>query len=908
MALPYIGLTLEQVAESRRLHGANVLTQRSRKSLWERYVEKLFGDKLIVILEVAAVLSVVIAFAEYYGWAGLTPQGLRVFAEPCGILLAILLATGIAFYFEVKADKEFSLLSQARDDESVKAVRAGRVTTIARREVVVGDIVILAPGDEIPADGHILRSSQLLVDESTLTGELQSHKGLDLPHERESTYPPDHLLRGTTVMEGRATYEVTAVGDATEDGKLMHAAAIDTTVVTPLNSQLDRLGKRIAKYSYLLAALIFVGRLLTYLLQAGSDIASVDFVDYMLQSVMIVVTFIVMAVPEGLPMAVSLSLAYSMRRMLKQGSLMRRLHACETMGAASVICTDKTGTLTQNRMQVAEAVFFNREVTDADGIIAESMAVNSTAHLSDRVVGNPTEGALLLWLRDAGVDYMAVRESVVIEAELPFSTERKMMAMAVKRRDGTRRLYLKGAPEIVLDLCAAIDGNVPKQEVLIGLDKWQRSGMRTLGFAVAELADDEQPIRDKQLQAKHLHFVGYVAISDPVRSDVPAAVAECREAGIDIKIITGDTVGTATEVGRSIGIIAAAPAAGQVATGPDIAAMSDEELQQAVADLKIIARARPLDKQRVVEALQRRGEVVAVTGDGTNDAPALRAAHVGLSMGDGTAVAKEASDITILDNSFASIATAVMWGRSLYRNIQRFLIFQLTVNATACLVLLAGAAMGMQSPLTVTQMLWINLIMDSFAAVAMASLPPQRSVMKEKPRSPKASIVNRSLVNEIVLTSVIFLAALLSLQLVLEHGTAVTSFTGVLNIGVIKSALSMEYHIMEPVELSIFFTFFVMLHWWNMLAVGHYATAKGEMPIKEWRSVRTFMIIWGIILIGQLVIVELGVDLFNVKDLALWNDWLPIFVVTGIVVALSYLLRRRLWKKQRKGDAHQPNN
>lgn len=901
MAHRYIGLSEEQVAESRRLHGANVLTPPKPESLWKRYFEKLIGDKMIVILEVAAVLSSVISFAEYKGLAGLPAHGIRVFAEPVGILLAILLATGIAFYFEVKADKEFSLLSQARDDESVKVVRAGKATTIARRDVVVGDVVLLAPGDEIPADGRLLRSSQLRVDESTLTGEPQSRKGLDLPPERESTYPPDCLLRGTKVMEGRATYEVTAVGDATEDGKLMHAVAIDTSVVTPLNSQLDRLGKRIAKWSYWFAILIFAGRLVAYWLHGGDNFGSIDFIDYMLQSVMIVVTFIVMAVPEGLPMAVSLSLAYSMRRMLKQGSLMRRLHACETLGAATVICTDKTGTLTQNQMQVSRAEFFSRSVNDADGIVVESLAVNSTAHLSDRVVGNPTEGALLLWLRDMGFDYMSLREAVTIEEELPFSTERKMMATVVRRRDGTRRLYVKGAPEIVLDLCTDIDDNIPRKEVLLDLDKWQRHGMRTLGFAVAELSAGEMPIIDKRLSAERLRFIGYVAINDPVRSDVPAAVAECMEAGIDVKIITGDTIGTATEVGHLIGIDCSSE--DSVATGPEIAAMTDDELRAKVDNLRVIARARPLDKQRIVEALQANDAVVAVTGDGTNDAPALRAAHVGISMGDGTAVAKEASDITILNNSFAGIATAVMWGRSLYRNIQRFLIFQLTVNVTACAVLIAGALMGMQSPLTVTQMLWINLIMDSLAAVAMASLPPLRSVMKAKPRRRDASIVNRPILREIGWTAFVFLCALLPLQWVLEHGGEIHHFVDVFAASTYANIS--EYHSMTAAEVTIFFTTFVMLQWWNMQAVRLFAAEKGE---RGFNKCRMFLLIWVIILIGQVAIVELGVDLFGVKDLDLPGSWLPIAGITAVVVAVTFLFRCGLWKKSLKRDGSVANN
>ena len=738
----YTGLTDAQVSESRLKNGANILTPADKDPLWKRFLEK-FGDPLIIILMIAGVLSVGISCYEYWGLG----EGAGVFFEPVGIFIAILLATGLAFVFELKADKEFALLNQVNDDEPVQVIRNGNAMQVAKKDVVVGDIVILNTGSEVPADGELLEAVMLNIDESTLTGEPICHKTTDPARfDKEATFPSNHAMRGTKIMEGHGVMRVFAVGDHTENGKVFEAAQIDDSVKTPLNEQLDGLGDLITKISYGFAAAIVVGRIIMYFIGMPA-FDWISFLAYFLQTLMVAVTLVVVAVPEGLPMAVTLSLAYSMRRMLKTNNLVRKMHACETMGATTVICTDKTGTLTQNQMQVYKADFFGNP---SDEILCEGIAVNSTAQLDlsgekPQVLGNPTEGALLLWLRQRGADYLALRENTARVAELPFTTERKYMATVVKSASGKTILYVKGAPEIVFGMCRNTAG-VTKKEIDAQLLEYQNQAMRTLGFAYQEVKDGDRTIEEGRVVAENLTFLGIVAISDPVRSDVPAAVREVIDAGIKVKIVTGDTPGTAKEIGRQIGLWNdSVDGERNIITGPEFAEIPDSRLKDRVGDLKIIARARPMDKKRLVEALQANNEVVAVTGDGTNDAPALKSAHVGLSMGDGTSVAKEASDITIIDNSFSSIGRAVMWGRSLYQNIQRFILFQMTVNVAACLIVLFGAFMGMQSPLTVTQMLWVNLIMDTFAAMALASLPPSHAVMKEKPRSHTAFIINRSM-------------------------------------------------------------------------------------------------------------------------------------------------------------------
>ncbi len=877
----YTGLTDAQVAESREKHGVNILTPAEKDPLWKRFLEK-FSDPLIIILLIAGALSIGISCYEFWG----LHEGAGVFFEPIGIFIAILLATGLAFIFELKADKEFALLNQVNDDEPVQVIRNGNAVQVPRKDVVVGDIVILNTGEEVPADGELLEAVMLNIDESTLTGEPICHKTTDpADFDPEATFPSNHAMRGTKIMEGHGVMRVLAVGDKTENGKVFEAAQIDDSVKTPLNEQLDGLGDLITKISYAFAGLIVVGRLVMYFINMGGDgFDWVSFLAYFLQTLMVAVTLVVVAVPEGLPMAVTLSLAYSMRRMLKTNNLVRKMHACETMGATTVICTDKTGTLTQNQMQVYKADFFGNP---GDDIIAEGIAVNSTAQLDmsgekPAVLGNPTEGALLLWLHKRGVNYLDLKEKASRVEELPFSTERKYMATVVKSASGKTILYVKGAPEIIFGMCRDTAG-VTKAEIDAQLLEYQNQAMRTLGFAYQVIEPGDKTIENNRVVAGKLTFIGIVAISDPVRVDVPDAVNEVLDAGIKVKIVTGDTPGTAKEIGRQIGLWNDARDTDRnIITGVEFAELSDEELKKRVGDLKIIARARPMDKKRLVEALQANNEVVAVTGDGTNDAPALKSAHVGLSMGDGTSVAKEASDITIIDNSFTSIGRAVMWGRSLYQNIQRFILFQMTVNVAACFIVLFGAFMGMQSPLTVTQMLWVNLIMDTFAAMALASLPPSHAVMKEKPRSRTAFIINRPMWSSIIGVGGIFFLLLLVLLFIFEH-YSVTSLTEMFAF----IPQTGEGTTLTRYELSLFFTIFVFLQFWNMFNARAFETGRSAFHFK---GAGGFVLIALAILIGQIAIVELGGQFFSVTPLK-FMDWVIIIASTSLVLWIGELIR-----------------
>lgn len=884
---PLRGLTPQEVAESRRLHGVNVLTPPPKPSMWALFLEK-FKDPLIIVLLVAGLLSVLISIYEFVG----LDQNATVFFEPAGIFMAIILATGLSFYFEKKAEDEFEILNQVNDDELVQVIRDGNPTQIAKRDVVVGDILILNTGEEIPADAKLIEATSLNVDESTLTGEPLAAKTTDPAHfDPDATFPSNEVMRGTRVMEGHGTAEVFAVGDSTENGKVYEAAHLDEGKKTPLTEQLERLGALVTRGSYLVGGAVVVGRILMYLLST-SGFEWIPFIAYFLHTIMLAVTLVVCSVPEGLPMAVTLSLAYSMRRMLKTNNLVRKMHACETMGATTVICTDKTGTLTQNQMRVAETDFYaleGQKLTDdaQSRLIETAIAVNSTAQLdfSDekrpQVLGNPTEGALLLWLNDNGVDYRKIRSEAEVVAELPFTTERKYMATVVRTSDEGRRLFVKGAPEIVLGKCASVVGGVGRSRIEEQLLSFQEKAMRTLGFAACLLADDTVGIDDKDgVTARDLEFMGVVAIADPVRADVPDAIRECIDAGIAIKIVTGDTPATAREIGRQVGLWQDGDGARNIITGPEFGALSDSELAERVGDLKIIARARPMDKKRLVEALQKQGQVVAVTGDGTNDAPALKTANVGLSMGDGTSVAKEASDITIIDISFASIGRAVMWGRSLFQNLQRFILFQLTVNVVACLVVLAGAFMGTESPLTVTQMLWVNLIMDTFASMALASLPPSRSVMDAKPRDRRSFIITRPMWWFISATGLIFSAIILGMVYVFEHAD-VTGLADLLHVS-LGSARGLSAY-----ELSMIFTTFVMLQFWNLFNARAYATHLSAFHLDKCGE---FISIAAAIFLGQIFIVSIGGDFFNVVPLK-FEDWAIIILGTSLVLWIGEILR-----------------
>lgn len=880
---PLTGLTDAEVVESRRLHGDNVLTPPAKEPLWRKFLAKL-TDPLIIILLVAAALSIGIAFYEYFGLG----HDATAFLEPVGILLAVVLATGLAFIFETKADREFDILNKVNDDEPVRVIRNGQSQQIPKRDVVAGDVVMIGTGDEIPADGTLIDAVALMVDESSLTGEPACAKTTDSrDFDPEATFPSNRVMRGTKVMEGHGVFRAEAVGDRTENGKVFQAAQIDNSIKTPLDEQLERLGSLITKLGYAVAALVVVGRLGIYF--SNEPFEWISFITYLLQTVMLAVTLLVVSVPEGLPMAVTLSLAYSMRRMLKTNNLVRKLHACETMGATTVICTDKTGTLTQNRMRVASMQFYPVEgftQQQCDALVREGMAVNSTASLdlsrkdAPQPIGNPTEGALLLWLHDNGCDYLELKRRAGRVAELPFSTERKYMATAVvsAAEAGRRILYVKGAPEILLTMC-----DMPQQQresIRATLAEYQNQAMRTLAFAFRPLADGEQGITPDGISGR-LAMLGIAAISDPVREEVPAAVTECRNAGIEVKIVTGDTTATAREIGRRIGLWSDDTDTDRnIITGPEFEALDERQLADRVMDLKIIARARPMDKKRLVEALQAHNQVVAVTGDGTNDAPALKAANVGLSMGDGTSVAKEASDITIIDNSFGSIARAVMWGRSLYLNIQRFILFQLTVNVAACLTVLFGAFTGTESPLTVTQMLWVNLILDTFAAMALASLPPSPQVMNAPPRDRSAFIITSHMKRRIISTGGLFFLLMMVLLYLFRHADV--------------ESLLQPWHLdfsspghISPYELSLFFTLFVMLQFWNLFNARAFGTGRSAFHMAHCDG---FVFIALLILVGQYLIVTFGGTMFSVVPLKA-ADWGIVIAATSAVLWVGELRR-----------------
>ena len=921
---PTTGLSSAQVEESRSRHGRNVLTPPRRIPMWRLYLEK-YDDPIIKILLVAAAVSLALAFVE------------GEFAEAIGIFLAIFLATTVGFYFERDAVRRFGVLTSMSEEQAVKVVRDGRVTEVPRRDVVVGDIVVVETGDEIPADGVLVEAVGIEADESALTGEPVARKRIVADgdtRDAEATYPEDMMLRSALVMGGTGRMMVTAVGDATEIGLVASKSTEMTGVKTPLNRQLDRLAAMISKVGTGVAVAAFVVFL-------GHDVLTrplwqtdnyVEMASTVLRYFMMAVTLIVMAVPEGLPMAVTLALALNMRRMLKTNNLVRKLHACETMGAVTVICTDKTGTLTQNRMTVREIVcpqplssedsqggsqrkhqslmmpqdthdgrdtflylsaskMVNSNTLIADkyknmslpcascGTISQRdallahFALNTTAELDgDRGIGNPTEVALLRYLAAQEEDYAAMRRAAKIVERIPFSTERKYMATLCDMADG-RMLFVKGAPEIVLNHCDMTDDD--RRQIEKTLAGWQSQAMRTLAIACRQ--GDTTDIGHLTLQA-------VVAISDPLREEVPAAVNNCRGAGIDIKIVTGDTTATAMEIARQTGIVGmdtrgdGANAGDITITGPEFAALSDEEAYRRAAALKVMSRARPSDKQRLVSLLQQRGEVVAVTGDGTNDAPALNHAHVGLSLGSGTSVAKNASDMTLMDDSFDSIVRAVRWGRSLYRNIQRFIFFQLVVNVTALLLVLGGSFIGTELPLTITQMLWINLIMDTFAAMALAALPPEDDVMRERPRHRDAFIITRQMGRAITAVGLAFFGVTLAMLYYFERVAGVSAE-----------------------ELTIFFTVFVMLQWWNLFNAKTLGTTRSALT--GLTSDRGLLFVLALIVGGQWLIVTFGGDMFRTVPLSA-GTWGLIMLATSPVLIVGELWRlvRRSMKKKGKED------
>ena len=871
-----IGLTDEQVKQSRELHGKNVLTPPQRTSLWKLYLDK-YRDPIIQILLVAAFVSLILAFIE------------KNFMETIGIFVAVFLATTVGFYFERDAAKKFNLLTALSEEQPVKVRRNGKVMEIPRHDVVVGDVVLVEVGDEVPADGELIVCNDLQMNESTLTGEPVTEKSLE--GGGDGAYPRNIILRSTMVMNGRGEFVVTAVGDATEIGKVAKKSTEQTSVETPLHMQLDKLAKMISKVGSVVSVAAFfiflIHDILTNPVWGGKDYFYMA--EIVLKYFMMAVTLIVMAVPEGLPMAITLSLALNMRRMLKSNNLVRKLHACETMGAVTVICTDKTGTLTQNKMQVSAL-----ELKQGDeALLDTAIALNSTAELNDgKPIGNPTESALLLWLDAQGKDYEELRKQVNVLKQLPFSTERKMMA-TLAEVDGETYLFVKGAPEIVMKKCI-IEDRMQKQTAE-ELDEWQHKAMRTLAFAYKKI--ETSIMRTSRtstaevvalLDANNLQLQAIAAIADPIRPDVPAAVQECRHAGIEVKVVTGDTAATALEIGKQIGVFEDEPenigADGsmtsldqQMITGEQWEALSDEEAYERAKDIRVMSRARPTDKQRLVAMLQKRGEVVAVTGDGTNDAPALHYAHVGLSLGSGTSVAKEASDMTLLDDSFKSIANAVMWGRSLYRNLQRFLFFQLVVNVAALLLVLGGSVIGTEMPLTVTQILWVNLIMDTFAALALASLPPSHEVMKDKPRKASDFIINKSIGFGILFCGIVFFLVMFALLVYCER----------------RGKGGVDVH-----ELTMFFTTFVMIQFWNLFNAK--ALMSHHTAFRHFLKDKGMILVLVLVLVGQWIIVTFGGEMFRTTPLSL-HEWLLIIGSTSVVLWVGELWRafKRMIAKRR---------
>ncbi|WP_304315007.1 calcium-translocating P-type ATPase, PMCA-type [Phocaeicola plebeius] len=864
------GLTDQEVLQNRQKYGMNLLTPPKRPSIWKLYLEK-FQDPVIKVLLVAAAFSLLISIIE------------SEYAETIGIFFAIFLATGIGFYFEYDANKKFDLLNAVGEETPVMVIRNGKVHEIPKKDIVVGDVVILNTGDEIPADGVLLEAVSLQVNESSLTGELMVNKTTDEAHfDEEATYPSNSVMRGTTVTDGHGVMCVERVGDATEIGKVARQATEQSQEQTPLNLQLTKLANLIGKVGFTIATLTFVIFTAKDLYAYLSVTAVTDWHQWLeiarivLKYFMMAVTLIVVAVPEGLPMSVTLSLALNMRRMLKTNNLVRKMHACETMGAITVICTDKTGTLTQNLMQVYDAKLDESQ----KNLIAEGIATNSTAFLEEKEgegkpsgVGNPTEVALLLWLNEQGMDYISLRNQAKTVNQLTFSTERKYMATLVDSSVlNTRVLYVKGAPEIVMGKCNLEESRVKQyNEQLLA---YQNQAMRTLGVAYKVIPENSSTDCVELVKEGGLTFMGIFAISDPIRPDVPDAVKKCQSAGIRVKIVTGDTPGTATEIARQIGLWTSEDTERNRITGVEFAALSDEEALERVVDLKVMSRARPMDKQRLVQLLQQKGEVVAVTGDGTNDAPALNHAQVGLSMGTGTSVAKEASDITLLDDSFHSIATAVMWGRSLYKNIQRFIVFQLTINVVALLSVLLGAFLGTELPLTVTQMLWVNLIMDTFAAMALASIAPSMDVMNEKPRKRTDFIISPAMRNNIFGVGAGFLIVLMGLLAFFKNMPG-----------------GMDVH-----HLTVFFTIFVMLQFWNLFNASVFGT--NHSIFKDAGHAMGMLGVALIILVGQFIIVTFGGKVFRTEPLPAL-EWAYIIAGTSVVLWIGEIWRgvKRMMKK-----------
>jgi len=978
-ALPYRGLSTDEVESRREQYGSNVLTPPKRDPWWRLYLEK-FEDPVIRILIIAAVIAIAIGIVD------------GRYAEGLGIIIAIILATTLAFLNEYKAAREFDVLNKINDEVPVKVIRDGAFTTIPRKDLVVDDVVHIEVGEETPADGKMLDAVSLLVDESRLTGESMPAPKHALEGEVEaafkSAYSPHQLLRSTMIVDGYGLIRITAVGDHTEIGATARAAAEQTGEETPLNRQLERLSKLIgvvglgaASFTFIAllvrgvvreelaldsqqwfffglvtfgvlvglvrvwlpilydalelvaiparrpawldnnSLLAWAATLLVGVLVIGVGVAigyplgalpadvtvwlPHEAADELLHFFMIAVTLIVVAVPEGLAMSVTLSLAYSMRKMTASNNLVRRMHACETIGAATVICSDKTGTLTLNEMHVHTAVFpaldgkppSRDDASEVSRLVIDGMCGNTTAHLSRvegekvRALGNPTEGALLLWLDELGIDYMHERSQFEIDSQWTFTTERKFMGTLGRSPDSGRDLlHVKGAPEIVLDRCAQVLtadgprdlGAADRQELLQHLKEFQRRGMRTLALAYRAAPEQHDGAKLEDL-AVRLTWLGFVAIADAVRPEVPAAIDACRRAGVLVKVVTGDNSETCLEIARQIGLWNESDTPDRQMTGSEFAALDDEQAARAVDRIKVLARARPLDKLRLVRLLKQSGHVVAVTGDGTNDAPALNHADVGLSMGrTGTAVAKEASDIVLLDDSFRSIVNAIMWGRSLYENIQRFILFQLTINVAALTIAMLGPFIDVKFPLTVTQMLWVNLIMDTLAALALATEPPHADVMLRPPRNPAAFIVTPAMARNLLGVAGVFVVVLLGLLYFLEWIDHISDH--------------------DPTYGgTVFFSVFVLLQFWNLFNAR--AMGSAQSAFAGLGKSKAFLLIAASILAGQILLVQLGGAVFRAQPLD-WKTWLVIIVATSPVLWIGEVWRM-IRRMRERGSAQQ---
>jgi len=829
---PKQGLSSAQIQEMQNRFGKNELTPPPRLPLWKLYL-KNFEDPIIRILLVAVIISALVAALEGSG-----------LLDTIGIALAVILATTIAFLTEYKSNREFDALNAMCDDTGIKVIRDGQARTIRMRDVVVGDIILLEAGDAVPADGILVHEAHFEADESAFTGENE-------PVRKNSE---DTLLKGTWVTAGRGTMIATAVGDATRMGEIAASITRGERPETPLQVKLRVLAGQISRFGYAMAGLIVIS-LLAKGIVTGLPTDPLELVRFLLDIAIFAVIIIVVSVPEGLPVSVTVSLALTMRKMTRAYSLVRRMIACETIGSVTTICTDKTGTLTRNLMEVVASSILtpeyeNKTPDDPAGWVTLNAGVNSTAELEPRegeliTVGNSTEGALLRWLSRAGIDYHQIRRAYFPISQALFDSRRKEMRTVISI-EGRYYLLVKGAPEVVAASCSSAPDLTPVKN-LAG------RAMRTLAFAHAETGSPED-------STPTLIWDGYVGIRDEIRSDVPSAVATCRSAGISIAMVTGDSPETAAAIAKETGILTN----GTVITGPEFRDLSPEKQQALAPQIEVMARSAPHDKLLLVKALQANGEVVAVTGDGTNDAPALRSADVGLAMGiAGTEVAREASDIILLDDSFPTIERAVWWGRALFENIQRFLMFQLTINISAAFLSFIAPLLGYPAPFSVIQLLWINIIMDSLAALALCSESPHPALMEKKPIPRTSSVLTPYMIRAILCTAFVYII-----------------------VGIGGIIFGLPYMNSPAEQATAFFTGFVLAQVWNGI---NCRGINGIMP-SFIRGNPAFFVIMGSIILIQFLIVQFGGAVFGTVPLSVFQ-WIVLLLGTLPVLLIWPALR-----------------